>query len=197
MSPLRPWQVVVVFAAATSTLGFVTSPASKLDSAWKRYHNPEWGYCVSYPSRWIKGDAFDGAGIFFESGPRKHTRPIGEIDIVAVASRADDSPRPRPASLTDDLETHLEGLRKFERAEQLEIVEQHSLNLRDASALFTKDRYYDPLDRGHWVDEIVFARRKSTLYRLEMECRADQLERFERVFTQMLQSFEFECQRGR
>jgi hypothetical protein len=141
----------------------------------------------------MKGDAFDGAGIYVESGPRKHSRPVGEIDIAAVATIPDSKPRTKTISLNDDLQVHLDGLKKFERAQQMEILEQRSTTLSDTSALFTKDRYYDPLDHGRWVDEIVFARRDDKLYRLELECRADQLERFEPVFAQVVQSFQFDC----
>ncbi|MBV9611057.1 MAG: hypothetical protein JO091_01230 [Acidobacteriaceae bacterium] len=163
--------------------------APKQDSSWKRYYNTQWGYCVSYPARWRRGDAFEGSGIFVETGTKKQSNPLGEIDIAALPA-----PVEKPQlSFVDDVQVHLEGLQKFERAQQMELLEQRPMDFFSHSALFTKERYYDPLERARWVDEMVFTQRENVLYRLELECRADQLARFEPVFTRFVSSFEFDC----
>ena len=169
-----------------SLLGAVVYAGStpKLDRSWKRYHNERWGYCVSYPSRWMSGDAFEGGGFFVETGMKKRSRPLGEIDIAALSE---------PFTLLEDVQAHLDGLKKFERAEQMQVLEKREMQLLGQAALFTKDRYYDPQDRASWIDEIVFANRNQTLYRLELECRADQLVRFEPVFTYVVSTFQFDC----
>ncbi|MGA8026501.1 MAG: hypothetical protein WB992_05105 [Bryobacteraceae bacterium] len=156
----------------------------KLDRVWKRYRNPRWGFCVSYPARWVKGDAFDGAGIFVEAGLKKRSRPTGEINIAA---------EPGAFGLVQNVEVHLDGLKKFERAEQVELLEKREIQLLGSSALFAKDRYYDPLDHSRWMDELVFANHKQTLYKLELECPTDQVTRFEPVFTRLVSTFEFDC----
>lgn len=165
---------VLVYAASTP----------KLDRSWKRYYNDRWGYCVSYPSRWMTGDAFDGGGFFVETGVKKRSRPLGEIDIAALSERF---------TPVDALQAHLDGLKKFERAEQMQILEKREMQILGQAALFTKDRYFDPQDGTSWIDEIVFANRNQTLYRLELECRADQLIRFEPVFTYVVSTFHFDC----
>jgi len=179
----------VLSASAGSTL--------KLDTSWKEYHNAQWGYCVSYPSRWFKGDAFDGAGFFVKVGIKKRSRPVGEIDIGALPSEAYGATQPAAFTLVNDLQVHLDGLKRFERAEQVEVLEKREMQLLGSSALFTKDRYYDPQDRARWVDEVVFANRNERLYRLELECRADQLTRFEPVFTHLVSTFQFQCSGAR
>jgi hypothetical protein len=167
--------------------------APKQDRSWKAYANTQWGYCVSYPSRWLKGDAFDGAGIFVATGEKRFSRPLGEIDVGALPAS-----RPQDSSLTliEDRDAHLEVLKKFERAESLEILEQREMQVAGAAALFIKDRYYDPQERAAWIDEIIFTERKGTLYRLELECRADQVDRFEPVFQMFVGTFRFDCERG-
>jgi hypothetical protein len=167
------------------------------DSAWKRYHNEQWGYCVSYPSRWLKGDAFDGAGIFVRTGVKKYSLPLGEIDVGVIASHSDSASLTQAVSLADDFRLHLNGLKKFVRAERIEILEQRPMEFLGSPALFTKERYYDPLERRTWVDEVVFVHRSNVLYRLELECRADQLERFEPVFTRFVSTFQFDCSERR
>lgn len=171
---------------------------SKLDRSWKPYTNAQWGYCVSYPSRWMKGDAFDGAGIFVETGIKRYSKPLGEIDIGVLPADLAVDAKAVPVNLTrdlltQDLETHFDGLKKFERAESIEILEKREIQVLGNSALFTKDRYYDPQERATWVEEILFTRHKGALYRLELECRDDQLERFEPVFHTFVSTFRFEC----
>ena len=168
----------------------------KADRSWKHYHNPSFGYCVSYPSRWSKSEAFDGAGLFVKTGSGKSSRPTGEIDFGPLSFPLEDA-RMRPVSLRQDLEDHLEGLRKFERAERLEVLSKREMSFLGNPALFTKNRYYDPLDRATWMEEVLFVNRAQTLYRLELECRADQLARFEPVFLHLLSTFQFDCDAAR
>ena len=164
----------------------------KQDRAWKRYYNPSFGYCVSYPSRWLKGEAFDGAGMFVKTGASKFSRPLGSIDFGVLDARPAD-PRLAAISLVEDLRVHLAGLRKFERAERMEILEQRELTFLGHSALFTKNRYYDPQERANWAEEILIISRNGTLYRLELECRLDQLDRFEPEFSRLMKTFQFDC----
>ncbi len=195
MARKRAWQNVLLSCFAfSSVLPLLVNARStpRQDSSWKRYYNAQWGYCVSYPRRWRRGDAFEGSGIFVETGVKKQSSPVGEIDIAALPNRGESPIKPQ-ISFVEDVQIHFEGLRKFERAEQMEVLEQRPMDLIGSSALFTKERYYDPLEHAKWVDEIVFTQRENLLYRLELECRADQLVRFEPVFTHLVSTFEFQC----
>ena len=170
----------------------------KQDRTWKLYTNAQWSYCVSYPSRWLKGDAFDGAGIYVETGVKKYSKPLGAIDVGVLPAEAGAVARATPVSLVpdffvEDLAAHFDGLKKFERAESIEILEKRQIELVGSSALFTKDRYYDPQERATWIEEIVFAHHNGALYRLELECRDDQLPRFEPVFQTFVSTFRFDC----
>lgn len=174
-----------------------------MDRSWKRYRNPNLGYCVSYPSRWYRGSAFDGSGLFVETGKQNSSTPSGEIDIGPLNSDdASADARLKPAGLSEEalqqdlqetLQEHLDGLQKFARAERLEVIDQHSLAFQDSKALFAKSRYYDPLERTHWMEEVIFVRHKGELYRMELQCPPDQIKRFEAVFTYLVNSFEFDC----
>lgn len=188
----RGWRPAVLSCFAFSSAiifmaGARTAP--RQDRSWKRYHNQQWGYCISYPVRWRKGDAFEGAGIFVETGVKKLSNPLGEMDVAALA---DGSQQPQ-TSLIQTVQLHLDGLKKFQRAEQIETLEQRPMQLLGSSALFAKERYYDPLGRARWVEEIVFTERPNVLYRLELVCRADQLTRFEPVFDEFVKTFQFDC----
>ena len=185
-SNLWRWLIFAGFAFSAATLAAGAGSASKQDRSWKRYYNSQWGYCLSYPARWRKGDAFEGSGIFIESGVKRLSVPLGEIDVAVL-------PKGPQLTLIDDAQLHLDGLKKFEHAEDMEQIEQRHMDLLGNSALFTKSRYYDRMERARWVDEIIFARRQDALFRLELECRADQLTRFEAVFSRLLSTFQFNC----
>ncbi len=183
----------LALSLSISSCSFARQPSvPKQDRRWKQYRNPSLGYCLAYPSRWLKGDAFDGAGFYIETGLKKYSKPIGEIDITALTP-SPDSDHPIRLSLVDDLQQHLDGLKTFERAQRMELIEKKEIQLLGDAALLTKDRYYDPQDRGTWLDEVIFVRHEKNLFRLELECRNDQLTRFEPVFNRVVSSFRFDC----
>ena len=194
MAARRASFLVLASFAFLSLLPVVASGGStkRLDSSWKKYRNQQWGFCVDYPRRWIRGDAFEGAGLFVGTGVQRYSKPVGEIDVAVVPGPAEAAPA---ASLTlvDNLQIHLDGLKRFERAERMEVLEQRKIDLEGNPALFTRDRYYDPLERSSWIEEVVFAKHKEVLYRLELECRSDQLERFDVAFNHVLNTFQFDC----
>ncbi len=190
----RSWQNLLLgcFAFSSATLLGTAGSPPKQDRSWKRYYNQQWGYCVSYPSRWRRGDAFEGAGIFVETGIKRQSNPLGEIDVAAVP-RAAQASALLQFNLIEDVKTHLDGLKKFERAEQMEQLDQRSIDVLGNYALFAKARYYDPLERARWVDEIVFFQKENVVFRLELECRADSINRFEPVFTHVMNTFQLDC----
>jgi hypothetical protein len=179
----------------TPPLAPATAGPVKPETSWKLYRNKQWGYCVSYPSRWLRAEAFEGSGMFVATGLKKRSRPVAAIDIGAFPNSAKDPAQATPIGLIENFQLHIEGLKKFHRAERLEILEKRATDLSGNSALFTKDRYFDPLEGATWVDEVVLVNRTQTLYRLEFETRSDHLARFEPVFTQFVSTFNINCSR--
>jgi hypothetical protein len=200
MAILRNGIPVICFAVL-SLLGVpvesASTPANRLDLAWAQYYNPDGRYCVSYPQRWYKSDAFDGSGLYVMSGPKKHTRATGEIDVVLFHEPGSNDLHTATISLKDSFNSHVEGLQKFERAERIKVLEQHPMTVAGVAGLFTKDKYYEPQDRSYWMEEIIFLGRGTDVYRLEMECKAEQVARFEPVFSHLVQSFQFNCGQSR
>lgn len=187
--------VPVMLACFLAGLTIPTPAASVLrqDRAWKVYLNRELGYCVSYPSRWFKTLTYEGTGLAVTTGLKRHSPiPTGAIDVSALAA-PDTHPASGSGDLDSDFDLQLAGLRKFVRAEQVEVLEKRAFVLGANPSLFVKIRYLDPRDRRVWVDEVIFANGQHLNYRLELEARADQLERFESIFTQFVNSFQMNC----
>ncbi len=173
-------------AAFLAQSAFAGSPP-KEDRSWKNYYNPRGSYCVDYPSRWVSGDAFEGTGFFLKPVPDAHWKSLAEIDVGVISDRI------AGATLLDEAQLHLDGLRKFELAEEVRLLEQHETRLFSSPALFTSDSYYDPQNAAAMVEEVLFAEHGGMLYRLEVASRADQSARFERVFQRLVSSFQFDC----
>lgn len=174
------------------------------DKVWKRYRNAELGYCVSYPARWAKGDAFDGSGLYVRTWNRQTPNSTGAIDVGPVnlpSDAADSKLKPvilKTADLDEGLAEHIAGLKKFVRAERMEVLTQQHLTVQGSEALYAKDTYYDPLERKTWVEEVVFVQRSgvgrnASLFRLELQCPPDRIDRFEPVFAYLVNSLEFDC----
>ncbi len=162
------------------------------DASWKRFRSPGGNFCVDYPSKWLRGEVYEGSGLLFATGAKKHSRPYGEIDVSAFAN-GQDGLVPASFALGEDLEAHLSGLKRFVRVKNMEVLERRETELLGTAALEVKDRYTDPFDRSNWFEEIVLTRRGNTLYRIELECRAEQAARFDPVFTRVLSTFQFDC----
>src|SRR3954447_3580026 len=174
------------------------SPAGSIprqDRAWKVYLNRTAGFCIAYPSRWAKSETYDGSGLAVTTGMKKHSPiPVGSMDVSALSLP---TAQIRSASLAfdDDFDLQMAGLKKFARAEQVQVLEKRMFTLATSPSLFVKIRYLDPRDRRLWIDEVIFTRHDRLSYRLELETRADQLDRFEANFTQFVNSFQMECGR--
>jgi hypothetical protein len=166
------------------------------DRAWKMYLNRTTGFCIAYPSRWAKSETYDGSGLAVTTGVKKRSPiPVGSMDVSALSLP---TTQIHSASLAfdDEFELQMAGLKKFARAEQVEVLEKRTFTLATSPSLFVKIRYLDPRDRRLWIDEVIFTKHDRLSYRLELETRADQLDRFEANFTQFVNSFQMECSSG-
>jgi hypothetical protein len=184
----------LVLVALTATGLSPANSALRQDRAWKTYLNRTAGFCISYPARWAKSETYDGLGLAVTTGAKKHSPiPVGSMDVSALPGI---DLHAVSLDLDNDFDLQMAGLKKFVRAEQVEILEKRAFTLGASPSLFMKVRYLDPRDRRIWVDEIIFSRRDRLSYRLELEARGDQLERFEANFTRFVNSFQMDCGSG-
>src|SRR5947209_5723602 len=117
------------------------------DRAWKVYLNRTTGFCISYPSRWGKSETYDGSGLAVATGTKKRSPiPVGSMDVSALAIPGAQI-RSAALALDEDFDVQLAGLKKFARAEQVEIMERRTFMLATSPSLFVKIRYLDPRDR--------------------------------------------------
>ena len=171
--------------------GWTGSPSES--GRWKIYYNSVGQYCISYPTRWIPAEAFEGAGLVLKPGMKMHATSVAEIDVEALPNARAQVNDTAGEILLHELEAHLDGLKMFERAERVKLLEKRDMQFFGAPALFVKDSYYDAQERTAWVDELILAHRAGQLFRLELTSLADALMRYEPVFTRFASTFQFDC----
>lgn len=189
---MRIARVCLSLLALTGTV-VAEETYSRQDRSWKHFTDKKMGYCVSYPSRWIKARGFEGAGLSVTTGITRFGLPIASLDVGALADTPETAATTKLVSLSDDYETHLVGLKRFIRAEHIETLEERPLAVSGLNALFAKARYYDPKEKSDWIEEVVFTRREGVTYRLELQTKAAAWERFQPVFQKFVDSFQVQC----
>ncbi len=175
--------------ALSTAVGAQNQP--RQDRAWKHYVDKQAGYCISYPSRWIRGDRSEN-GLYFTTGVTRYSTPIALLD---VSTTADDTSLSSavPVSLTTDYQSHVEGLEKFIRVNGVQTLDQRKLTVGGQPALFTRAQYADPKEKSNWMEAIVLLHREHMLYRLELQSQARSWSRFEPVFQHFVDSFQTDC----
>ena len=182
----RRFCLLVLLPGSALAAANLPTPTFKQDLSWTHYVDPQGSYCVEYPKRWVRQDVADGGGIAFSTGIKRYSTPTGEMDVTVAAS---------PDDSAELLQAHLDGMKKFARAEHIEVLDRQQLTIDGNPATLTKDSYNDALEKKDWTEEIVVTRHNDKLYRLEMVCRSDQVSRFEVVFGRLVRSFAFDCER--
>src|SRR4051812_17438990 len=99
-APSSHRHIALVFALLAASDGIPAASIPRQDRAWKMYLNRTTGFCVSYPSRWMKSETYDGSGFAVTAGIKRHSPiPVGSMDVSALALPA---AQIRSATLTLD-----------------------------------------------------------------------------------------------
>lgn len=169
--------------AVSAFPGSLKPGSRKEDTSWKNYYNAQGSYCVDYLSKWTSGKAFDGAGFFV-----KPAKSLAEIDVALFKDHR------AGAALSDEVQIHLDSLKKFELAQNVQLLDRHETTISEGHpALFAKHSYYDPQNNATIVDEIIFSENAGMLFRLELTSPEDELARFHPLFQRLVNSFRFDC----
>ncbi len=185
------WSLLVWAMLASSALMSAESQPRQ-DRAWKHYVDKGTGYCISYPSRWIRSNEHAAGSFYVTTGISRYSMPIALLDVSTTAEDTQEGSAP-PVSLDSDYQSHVEGLQKFVRVSDLQTLDQRKLTVGGQPALFTRAQYADPKERSDWMDAVVLLHWDHVLYRLELQSKATSWPRFEPVFQHFVESFRTDC----
>jgi hypothetical protein len=185
---LSLWSLLLmgcVVVAAGQTPSPHTPPAKS--AVWKRYCQPEGGFCFKYPNSWsILGEIFAGHGVVV-APPQKQDRTLWNAITVAMVvppPEGDDE----PVDLDGVIGQATSGLR--ERGQDFETVERQRRTVDHKPAQLLKVRYQDKSNGRDWIEEMVFIEGPDNeIYSVALKSSPQDLARLEATFSQVLVSW--------
>ncbi len=177
------------------TLGCVAvaaqTPSSRTPSGkpavWKRYCQPEGGFCFKYPSSWsVLGEVFDGNGVAI-APPQKEDRALWDAITVAMVVPA---PQGDEAPITLDGVIEQASSRIRESGQDFETLQRQQRTVDHKPAELLKVHYHERSNGRDWIEEMVFIQGPDNeIYSVALKCSPQNLARLEPVFRQGLTSW--------
>src|SRR5208282_889782 len=170
------------FRAAVSQAS--TSVTAPKPATWKRYCQPEGGFCFKYPSSWsMLGEVYDGNGVVV-APPQKEDRALWDAITVALVV-----PPPQgdeePTGLNVVIERASSGLRQS--GQDFETLQRQERTVDHQPAQMLKARYHEKSNGRDWIEEMVFIEGPDNeIYSVALKCAPQNLARLEPVLSRVL-----------
>jgi hypothetical protein len=156
-----------------------TSPSvpTRKPAAWKRYCQPEGGFCFKYPSSWsMLGEVFDGNGVVV-APPQKEDRALWDAITVALVV-----PPPQgdgePLGLNGVIDRATSGLR--ESGQNFETLQRQERTVDNQPAQMLKTRYREKSSGRDWIEEMIFIEGPDNeIYSVVLKCSPQSVVRLE------------------
>jgi hypothetical protein len=172
-------QAGVVFAQTAKT----AHPAAP----WKRYCQPDDGFCFKYPSSWkMLGEIYDGKGVVVAPVQKEEQSLWDEITVAMVAppTEGDDE----GIGLNGVIEQAAAGMRDAGQNFQTLQRQQRTVDAKPAEML--KAQYQDKTTGRDWVEELVFIQGPDNeIYSVALKAVPQNMAKLERVFTEVLRTW--------
>jgi hypothetical protein len=182
-------------AIAIIGLCFWATSATLAEQAprWKLYSNVRWGFCISYPVAWHLHEGFDRTGMDV-SPPRAGLQSEGSgVWVGALPNQLVDTTSGPPMTLDQNFRVKLDGLRKYDGAQDIHVLRRRITRFLGDAALATVLHYRDPVSGATWVVETLWFNHKQAVYSLELRCRPRELNYLKPIYAKMLRTFSYSC----
>ncbi|MGH9689468.1 MAG: hypothetical protein ACRD5K_20580, partial [Candidatus Acidiferrales bacterium] len=159
---------------------------------WTRYVNARWGFCVDYPKDWKAEFGTDGSGIELHPYPAQDPSKATYISIGGLPDQPDvdnanivldDSP---PLDLEGNLTRTLEGLREYNHASGIRVLQKRQLGFHGYNALSTKIGYRTPPNDTEWIDETLWINKEYIIFTATLLGQPEQVRRLEPVYRDII-----------
>jgi hypothetical protein len=166
------------------------TPPSRTPSkpaVWKRYCQPEGGFCFRYPSSWsILGEIFAGHGVVV-APPQTQDRALWSAITVAMVVPPPEGDED-PVDLNGVIEQATSGLR--ERGQDFETLQRQQRTVDHKPAQLLKVRYQGKPDTRDWIEEMIFIEGPDNeIYSVALKSSPQDLARLEPLFSKVLASW--------
>src|SRR5208283_112509 len=166
-----------------------TSPSApgRRPAPWKRYCQPNGGFCFKYPSSWtMLGEIFNGNGVVV-APPQKQERALWDAITVALVVPPPEGDE-ELSGLNGVIEQATSGLR--ESGQDFQTLQRQQRTIDQKPAQMLKVRYREKASGHEWIEEMVFIEGpENEIYSVALKCSPQNLERLEPALTGVLASW--------
>jgi hypothetical protein len=164
---------VALVAAQTSA----SRPSTSKSAPWKRYCQPDGGFCFKYPSSWsMLGEVFEGNGVVV-APPQKQDRSLWDAITVAraVPPPAGDE---EPLGLNGVIEQASSSLRQS--GQDFQTLQRQERTVDHKPAQMLKVSYHEKSNAHDWIEEMIFIEGPDNeIYFITLKCSPRNLTRLE------------------
>ncbi|MGA2905402.1 MAG: hypothetical protein ABSD98_16365 [Candidatus Korobacteraceae bacterium] len=180
------WLIGMALGLASVAAGQAAAPARK-PVPWKRYCQPNAGFCFKYPGSWtMLGEVFDGNGVVV-APPQKEDRALWYEITLAMVAPSPEGDEEGPG-LNDIVEQAAAAMR--EAVQDFQTLQRQERTVDHQPAQMLKARYRDKATGRDWVEELIFIQGpENEIYSVALKCAPQELARLEPVLKGVLESW--------
>ncbi len=177
----------MVLGLASVAASQTAAPAHKPAVPWKRYCQPNAGFCFKYPSSWtMLGDVFDGNGVVV-APPQKEDRALWYEITLAMVAPSPEGDEEGPG-LNGIIEQAMAAMR--EAGQNFVTLQRQERTVDHQPAQMLKARYREKATGHDWVEEMIFIQgQENEIYSVALKSAPQDLARLEPVLKGVLDSW--------
>ena len=182
--------VRVAMAALISiqAVGAVAQTAKPAHPAtpWKRYCQPDGGFCFKYPPSWrMMGDIYGGNGVMIAPA-QKDEQPVSDEITVAMVAPPKDADE--ALGLEGIIQQAAAGMRDAGQNFQTLQRQQRTVDAKPAEML--KAQYRDKATGHDWIEELVFIEGPDNeIYSVALKTLPENMTKLEPLFAEVVRSW--------
>jgi hypothetical protein len=179
--------MAMVLGLASIAASQAAAPAHKPAAAWKKYCQPNGGFCFKYPPTWtMLGEVFAGNGVVV-APPQKDDRALWYEITLAMVAPSPEGDEEGPG-LNGIIEQTMAAMR--EAGQNFITLQRQERTVDHQPAQMLKARYREKATSHNWVEEMIFIQGpENEIYSVALKCAPQDLARLEPVLSEILKSW--------
>lgn len=185
------WLMATVLACAcgvvSQTSAATSSPSVPAHKPWKKYCQPNDGFCFKYPSSWMElGEVFAGNGVVVAPA-QKQDRALWDSVTVAMVTPPTEGDEQGPG-LDAVVQQATTAMR--EAGQNFQTLQRSERTVDHKPAQTLKTQYHEKATDRDWIEELTFIEGPDNeIYSVALKCAPQNLLRLEPVLAGVLGSW--------
>lgn len=179
--------LVFAFAFLLGTVVFAQTAPTHQPVPWKRYCQPNDGFCFKYPGHWkMLAESYGGNGVVVAPVQKQDAVLWDEITVAMVAPppQGDDP----GLGLNGVIDQAAKGMR--DAGQNFQTLQRQERTVDAKPAQMLKAQYREKSTGRDWIEELVFIEGPDgEIYSVALKCAPQNLARLEPVLTEVVRSW--------